>query len=181
MSVELSALRNALNGDIARPNLYRVNLSTPSFLSDTLDSNQLSLLIRSTSIPEQIINTIDVSYMGRILPFASDQHFPDFKISILNDQNLTFYKIFSHWMDGINNSLSNNSNVTNLVDYIADAKIYIMSRNLDKSDLLLRKISGIYPVNISPITLSADATDQPSVFEVNFKIVGGIDRTTDKD
>jgi len=176
MGIEVSQLISALKGDIVRSNLFRVEFNFPSFLDTLTDQKTTSVLIRSTSLPESNLETIDVHLLGRIIPFASENKFPDAKFTILNDANFTYYKLFNLWQEGINNTLTNTSTVSKLQDYTADARIYILSRNTDKPNILVRKLYSIYPISISPVQLSAEMSNSDSTFDVTFKIVGGIDR-----
>lgn len=177
MGIEVSQMISALKGDIARPNRFRCEFNVPTFLQQTLgDQTTVSVLIRATSLPESILDEVDVHFLGRVIPFAGDTKIPDWKITVLNDANFTYFKLFSEWQDGINSIISNTSIITKLQDYTTDCRIYFLSRDVDNPNILLRKLFNIWPINISPIQLSAESANADSTFDVTFKIVGGIDR-----
>ena len=160
MAFNVTEFRANLVGDGARPNLFQVSMTFPSFAGDPVNSGQaLTFLCKAAQLPGSTLGTVPLYYFGRELKFAGNRNFADWTITIINDENFRVRKAFESWMNGIN---SHGTNLRNTIagspsGYSVDARV----DQYDKSGNILKnyKFVGMFPVDLSPIDLDWGSND----------------------
>lgn len=165
MAFNVTEFRANLIGDGARPNLFQVTMTFPTFTADAVNSGKaLTFLCKTAQLPGSTVGTVPVYYFGRELKFAGNRNFADWTITIINDENFKVRKAFESWMNSINSHGTNvrNGNATNPSSYSVDAKVdqYDKAGNIIKS----YKFVGAFPVDLSPIDLDWGANDSIEEF-----------------
>jgi len=167
MAFNVAEFRANLVGDGARPNLFQVTMSFPTFSQDATSSSQaLSFLCKSAQLPGSTLGTVPLFYFGRELKFVGNRNFADWTITIINDENFKVRKAFESWMNGINSHAGNLRTVVANApsNYSVDAKVdqYDKTGNIIKS----YKFVGAFPVDISPIDLDWQSNDTIEEFSL---------------
>lgn len=165
MAFNVTEFRANLIGDGARPNLFQVTMTFPTFTSDAVNSGKaLTFLCKTAQLPGSTVGTVPLYYFGRELKFAGNRNFADWTITIINDENFKVRKAFESWMNSINSHGTNvrNGSATNPSSYSVYAKVdqYDKAGNIIKS----YKFVGAFPVDLSPIDLDWGANDSIEEF-----------------
>jgi len=146
----------------ARPSLFRVTQMFPGAVGGDA-GRKMEYLCKGAQLPSDVVNPIDVYYMGRQIKVAGDRTFEDITLTIINDIDFSIRNAYERWMSLLNTH-EGNLGVVNPNNYWAD--LYITQLGRDGSALKTYKLVGAFPTNISPIDLSFDSTDQVEEFTV---------------
>jgi len=180
----IDRFKSRLSGGIARPNLFEVVLTFPDDVVDPSVNDLESkarFLVKGAALPASIITPISVPFRGRQLKIAGDRTFDVWTVTVLNDTDFAIRSSFERWMNSIA-KVSDNSGNTNPVDYQTDAIVHQLGRApvsggagaqesaVDQPILRSYQFHGVWPTNISAITLSYDSTDAIEEFDVELQV-----------
>ena len=154
-----------LKGGGARPNLFKATINFPGYAAGNVELT--SFMCRAAQLPGSIMSEIIVPFRGRELKIAGDRTFDVWAPTIINDTDFNVRNAMERWMNGIN-AHSDNSGLTNPVDYQADLIVEQLDR--DGSTLKTYNFRGCFPTNIDPIDLSYDPAAAIEEFGVTFQV-----------
>jgi len=154
-----------LKGGGARPNLFKATINFPGYAAGNVELT--SFMCRAAQLPGSIMSEIIVPFRGRELKIAGDRTFDVWTPTIINDTDFDVRNAMERWMNGIN-AHSDNSGLTNPVDYQADLIVEQLDR--DGSTLKTYNFRGCFPTNIDPIDLSYDPAAAIEEFGVTFQV-----------
>jgi hypothetical protein len=131
--------------------------------------SQLNFVARAAKIPEGTIAAIKVPYLSRDIKVAGMMTFPDYKVTIMNDEDWSIRTMFESWQNSIN-SLESNLRTTNLD--VENYKIDFNVRQFDKTGGIIRtyQMLGAFPIEVSAIQLDWEDREKVEVFDVTFAI-----------
>lgn len=160
MAFNVAEFRANMVGDGARPNLFQVSLTFPTFANDSVGAGQkLTFMAKAAQLPGATLGTVPVFYFGRELKMVGNRSFADWTLTIINDENFQVRRAFESWMNGINSHGGNvrNAQATSPAGYSSDAIVnqYDKTGNIIKS----YKFVGAFPVDLSPIDLDWGSND----------------------
>jgi hypothetical protein len=158
--------KSQLTGGGARANLFKVDLSFPSYVTG-VDGVKASLLVKNAQIPSSVVAPIMVPFRGRQLQIAGDRTFEPWNLTIINDTDFDARNAFESWMNGINQHRANTGKTTP-GDYMADMEIHQLDR--DGSILKTYKLRGTWPSNLGVIDLSYDSENTIEEFTVELQV-----------
>ena len=158
-------MKAKLVGGGARPNLFKVTMSFPSYV--TANVELASYMCKATSMPASTIAPITVPFRGRQLQIAGDRTFDPWSVTIINDTDFNVRNSFEQWMNGINQH-KQNTGLTQPSSYMAD----MIVEQLDKDGTVEKtyNIRGTFPTNLGAIELSYDSENAIEEFEVELQI-----------
>jgi len=158
-------MKAKLVGGGARPNLFKVTMSFPSYV--TANVELASYMCKATSMPASTIAPIAVPFRGRQLQIAGDRTFDPWGVTIINDTDFNVRNSFEQWMNGINQH-KQNTGLTQPSSYMAD----MIVEQLDKDGTTEKtyNIRGTFPTNLGAIELSYDSENAIEEFEVELQI-----------
>ena len=180
MPFNLTDFRSKLPLDGARPNLFEVDMFLPGFATEgraTDAKEKLRFMIKSAQLPGSTIGVVPVFYFGRELKFAGNRTFPDWTVTIINDEDFSIRTAFERWLNAIN------SHGTNVRDsraynpntgYTADLTVNQFAKNAVRGTvgtngiIKTYKFIGAFPTDISPIDLDWGSNDTIEEFTVTF-------------
>lgn len=193
----LEDFKARLIGGAARPNLFEVELTFPSFATDTTatgDTDQTRtvselsrFMIKTANLPASNVGVIEVPFRGRTLKIAGDRTFDVWTITVINDVDFSIRTAFEKWMNAINKH-DDNSGLINPAQYQKDAVVKQFGRSSVASAnssvtspvatgpgdaipvLKAYKFYGIFPTSVSAIDLSYDSTDSIEEFTVDLQV-----------
>jgi hypothetical protein len=148
----------------ARPSQFEVDIF-PFFQSS--ESTNIKLLVRASSLPPMIVDSVNVPYFGRNVKFAGDRTFPDWNVTVMNDENFHVRGIMEKWSNEINTLISNRmSQNAFATTYKTSAEV----TQFGKNGAIIRKYRfvGLFPTQIDQISLDWDSASQIEYFDVNF-------------
>jgi hypothetical protein len=158
-------MKAKLVGGGARPNLFKVTMAFPSYV--TANVELASYMCKATSMPASTIAPIAVPFRGRQLQIAGDRTFDPWSVTIINDTDFNVRNSFEQWMNGINQH-KQNTGLTQPSSYMAD----MIVEQLDKNGTTKKtyNIRGCFPTNLGAIELSYETGDTIEEFEVEMQV-----------
>ena len=158
-------MKAKLVGGGARPNLFKVTMAFPSYV--TANVELASYMCKATSMPASTIAPIAVPFRGRQLQIAGDRTFDPWSVTIINDTDFNVRNSFEQWMNGINQH-KQNTGLTQPSSYMAD----MIVEQLDKDGTTEKtyNIRGTFPTNLGAIELSYENENAIEEFEVELQI-----------
>lgn len=173
MAFNINTFRsNGLQWGGARPTLFDVEITFPTSLNLTgTTENKIKFLVNASQIPPAQLGTVEVNYFGRPIKFSGDRTFPDWSVTVMNDEDFDLRAAFEQWSNMMNTMVSNVNEGSYKTTAIVNqyAKGGKSDKNgADTTPIRSYKFEGIFPTNIGPIQLSWDATNRIETFDVNF-------------
>ncbi len=156
-------MKAKLVGGGARPNLFKVTMNFPSYV--TADVSLASYMCKAASLPASTIAPIPVPFRGRQLQIAGDRTFEPWNITVINDTDFNVRNSFEQWMNGINQH-EENTGLTQPSSYMAD----MIVEQLDKDGTVKKKydIRGTFPTSLGAIELAY--TDENTIEEFTVEL-----------
>jgi hypothetical protein len=144
--------------DGARPNLFEVNI--PVF------DRKLVFTAKSAQLPGSSLGSIDIPYFGRMIKVAGNRIFPEWTITVINDEDFVVRNQLEEWMSRINGHESNLAEAF-YSQYTFDAEVY----QFGKQGNILKTYTFIdmFPTDISAIEVGWDQNDQIEEYAVTFQ------------
>ena len=175
MAFNINDMRAQLTRGGARPSLFQVTITNP--IQPIADLKVPYLTVRA-QIPESSLGTIPVPYFGRKIKIAGDRTFQPWSVTIINDEDFAIRNAMETWNNSIN---AYEQNISLLGTGAPSAyKSQATVTHFGKAGEILRiyQFNGLYPSNISAMTLDWNSTDQLEEFDVtfeydSFEVVGG--------
>ena len=159
----LTDFRNRLTDGGARANQFEVQI----FANFIQDSESLTFLCRSASLPAMTVGEVPVFYRGRQIYVAGDRTYADWTVTVYNDGGFVARSNLENW----NNALQDFGNST--VGAQDPGQYYgnIYVTQLDRSDNPLRTVHLVdsWPTNVAEIALAYDTVDVVEEFDVTFR------------
>jgi len=158
-------MKAKLVGGGARPNLFKVTMGFPSYV--TADVSLASYMCKAASLPASTIAPIPVPFRGRNLQIAGDRTFEPWNITIINDTDFNVRNSFEQWMNGINQH-EENTGLTQPSSYMADMVV----EQLDKDGTVKKKydIRGTFPTSLGAIEVSYEQENVIEEFTVELQV-----------
>ena len=183
MAFKVQEFRSQMQYDGARPNLFQCEMTFP-FLSRVEGDPQrkFTFMARAAQLPGTSINSVPVMYFGRELKFAGNRNFPEWTVTIINDEDFVIRKAFERWINGLNSHVGNlrdpqfvNGQGTSSLGgagqiaslgYQQDAYITQFSKTGDP--IKSYKFVGLFPIDVSPIDVDWGSNDNIEEYAVTF-------------
>lgn len=182
MAFNVQDFRASLINDGARPSLFEVVMTLPPLvgIGAVLDQ-EVRFKARATSLPGDSISSISISYFGREIKVAGTRTFPDWSITVINDENFRIRNNLEIWMSGLNSHVNNRraAALSTGASYQADAWVYQYSKSGGNPPLAgaptgpafpikSYRFVGMFPIDVAPIDLDWGMGDQIEEFSVTF-------------
>jgi hypothetical protein len=166
MAFNVAEFRANLLGDGARPNLFQVSLAFPAIANSPIAGQRITFLAKTAQLPGSTVGTATVNYFGRELKFAGNRTFPDWSLTIINDEDFNIRNAFERWMDALNSHSLNvrNPAAFNQLLYTADAKVTQFSKT--GAPIKTYNFVGLFPTDVAPIDLDWGTNDTIEEFGV---------------
>jgi uncharacterized protein YlzI (FlbEa/FlbD family) len=169
MAFNVAEFRANMIGDGARPNLFSVTLVFPTIAENGSAAGQkVTFMAKAAQLPGSTIGTVPVYYFGRELKLAGNRTFPDWTLTIINDEDFTIRNSIESWMNALNSHSTNvrAANATNISQYSVDAEVTQFGKAGDT--LKKYKFVGLFPQDLAPIDLDWGSNDSIEEYAVTF-------------
>jgi hypothetical protein len=166
----------------ARPHLFQVEMSLPPALTSfpgAVFSADIVVKASATQIPASTVDAIPVFYQGRAVNFSGNRTYAPWAIEVINDEDFGVYDAFISWLSALNEPIDNvrNSGFSSRPEaYKSQATIQQFGQ--DEARIKTWKCTGLFPVNVSEITLGWQDTNQIERFQVTFAVDAVIPQAT---
>lgn len=177
MAFKIQEFRSNMYGDGARPNLFEVSINLPTsgfanIAGGALNfAEKLRFSCRTAQLPGSTMGQVVQNYFGRELKFAGNRTFPEWTVTVINDEDFLVRNAFEKWMNGLNmhrDNIRHASAYTNL-DYTADGEVFQWGKLGDAGGPIKKyKFIGMFPIDVSPIELDWGSNDMIEEYTVTF-------------
>lgn len=167
MAFRVQDFRAQMNFDGARPNLFHCELTFP--LTTGAAQQQFTFMARAAQLPGDTVNQVPVYYFGRELKFSGNRTFPEWTVTVINDEDFQVRNALELWMSGLNSHVANLRTpefIKGDGGYQQDGYITHFGK---AGDIIKRyKFVGLFPVDLGPIEMDWGANDQIEEYSVTF-------------
>lgn len=190
MAFRVQEFRSQMVEDGARPNLFQCSMNFPVIATNSSTSTgfaasqgaaqKFSFMCKTAQLPGTTVNQVPVFYFGRELKFAGNRQFPEWTVTIINDEDFIIRNAFEKWLSGIN---SHAGNLRNPIfaqgdgGYQTDGRVVQYGKTGDV--LKVYNFIGMFPVDVSPIEVDWGANDTIEEYAVTFAYQWWESDTTD--
>ena len=161
MAFNINDFRARLKFDGARNNLFEVQISSPV---DGSFGAKSSFFVRSAQLPASQIGFINVPYFGRFIKVPGDRVFPDWTVTVINDEDFALRNSLEKWSNAISNL---RANLRSIQVYTSDAIVTQYSKT--GAPIRTYKFHNIFPTAIGEIPLDWSSTDAIEEFSCTFQ------------
>jgi len=169
MAFNVAEFRSQMTGDGARPNLFSVSLTFPSFINGGVDaSRKATFMAKAAQLPGSTVGQVSLSYFGRELKFVGNRSFPDWTVTIINDENFVVRNTMERWLNSLNSHSGNvrDINAAQPSNYSVDAEVTQYGKT--GNELKKYKFVGMFPLDLAPIALDWGSNDTIEEFDITF-------------
>jgi hypothetical protein len=156
-----------LTGGGARANQFEVIMNFPAIAMAGGAGRKFTYLCKSASLPGSTIGAVEVPYRGRLLKIAGERTYDDWETAVFNDTDFDIRNALERWIDGMDRTLLEVTNVTNPLLYQTSAEVHQLDRNGTR--LKSYNFFGLWPSTLAPIELAYDTNDAVEEFTVTWK------------
>jgi hypothetical protein len=158
MAFNISEFQSAMSFDGARPNLFQVTI--PVF------DQKLTFTCKTAQLPGSTLGVIEVPYFGRAVKLAGNRTFPEWVVTVINDEDFLIRNQLEEWMASINTHETNLA--TDLFQgYSFDASVVQYGKQGD----IIKDYTfvGMFPTDLSPIELDWGSNDTIEEYSITFQ------------
>lgn len=168
MPFNVQNFRASLVTDGARAALFDVSLVVPPVVALPGVTENIVFKARATSLPGDSVSSINVNYFGREIKVAGTRTFPDWSITVINDEDFLIRNTFERWMSSINSHVNNLRSPAMAVS--AEYQTNAVVRQYAKTGEIIKTYNfvGIFPTDVAAIDLDWASGDQIEEFGITF-------------
>ena len=164
MVARIDQLKSYLKGGGTRPNLFSLNLATPSGVNNLLEGDQI--LVKAANLPGSTIGEVEIPFMGRKLTVAGDREFDTWELTVIADVNFKVRDTIERWHNLISEE-HENSGTTNPGDYMADQLVHQLNKQEQK--IMTYRLLNAWPTTLAPIDVGYDNENTIEEFSITFR------------
>ena len=97
MAFRVQDFRSQMVFDGARPNLFQCELTFPTLVSGAAAQSKFTFMARAAQMPGSTVNQISQFYFGRELKFSGNRTFPEWTVTVINDEDFIIRDAFEKW------------------------------------------------------------------------------------
>lgn len=168
MAFNINDFRSQMVLDGARYNLFECSLTFPGGVTNNGTSEKFTFMCHSGQIPGSTVNPIPVNYFGRELKFAGNRTFPEWTVTIWNDEDFQLRNAFENWMNGLNSHRGNLRSTSLASPSLYQQDGYVTQYGKSGNKLKKYKFVGMFPIDVSAIDLDWGSNDAIQEYAVTF-------------
>lgn len=150
----------------ARNTQFMVAITPPPALG-VANARKLQFVCKAAQLPPAITSPIEVAYFGRKVKFVGDREFPDWTVTIYNDEDFYCKKMMEKWSNGMNTLISNVMDTSlHPTGYKASAIVHQFAKH--NEIVASYRLEGLFPIQVDAIPLDWEAVNQIEMFDVTF-------------
>lgn len=160
MAFSINEFRGSMRNEGARQHLFQVTITNPV---NPAGDQLTPFMVRSTSVPTEVINPISIPYMGRDIKVpGSRPSYEDWSGTITNDENFIIRNALEEWMQRINGKEGNLRGTGNVY-----GTVRIIQYSKEGQIIRVYELVNAFPNSLSPISFDWSA-DDVEVYDVTF-------------
>ena len=161
---QLSSFKSALAHGGARPSLFDITVTAPTFSPATSFTN-MATHCNVSSIPPLTVTPIEKQYFGRTVKIPGDIVYGDLTTTVMNAEDYSVRNAIEKWMDKMNGHVSNKG-FSNNTDWVTDLELIQYSK--DGESLMYYEFIDCWPQTLAEIPLSYDTASDIEQFDVTW-------------
>ncbi len=170
MARSIDNIKSELQLGGARPSLFEVTVLPPAVGDALTMLPKLTFLCRAASLPQAVQGVVNIPYQGRTIKLAGNRTFPEWQITIMNDEDFRIRNAFESWNQAVN---LHRENVRGLgatsapASYKGSAEVL----QLSKEGQIIRAYTfeGVWPSEVAAIPLDWGTVDVIEEFTVTLQ------------
>ena len=125
-------------------------------------------MVQAAQIPEATLGQATVNYFGRQVKLAGNRTFPDWTVTIMNDEDFLVRDGMERWSNAINGLESNlrSAALATTAQYKTNATVTQFGKQ--GNPIRTYNFVGIFPITVGSITLDWGTNDAVETFDVTF-------------
>lgn len=187
MAFDIQTFKSAFADGGARPTFYDVQVTFPAVADAPdipgADGGAAAAMLKFTavgaSLPESRLGTIEIPYFGRTIKVEGNKVYPDWTISVINDEGFTVRSALEAWHDKID-SITGNLMAVDFANgnYKASALVTQYSKlgqtavaGANEGNIIRTyELVGMFPTLIGDIRLGYDRVNALEDYTVTFAL-----------
>ena len=165
MAFNITEFQGQMTGGGARANLFQVTIDNPV---DRGAFIKTSFMVQAAQIPEATLGQATVNYFGRQVKLAGNRTFPDWTVTIMNDEDFLVRDGMERWSNAINGLESNlrSPALATTAQYKTNATVTQFGKQ--GNPIRTYNFVGIFPITVGSIALDWGTNDAVETFDVTF-------------
>jgi len=167
MAFRVQEFRSQMVYDGARPNLFNIEMTFPAIANVSGAQQKLTFMARAAQLPGSTVDQIQQFYFGRQVRFSGNRTFPEWTITIINDEDFVVRDAFEKWMSGLNSHVGNLRDPSMLSGddgYQQDGYVTQFGKTGDA--IKAYKFIGMFPIDLSAIDVDWSTNNTIEEFAV---------------
>lgn len=175
MAFSITDIKSQLVYGGFRPTNFSVRIFNPA---NSVADIKTQFMVQAASVPSSSLGQIEVGYFGRKIKLAGNRVYNNWDVQVMNDEDFLVRNSLEHWVNEMNGAESNLRGFGGPQPSLYKSQAQVIQYSKTGTILREYQFDGLFPVDVGPIDLNWDATDQIATFSVSFaydmwRIVGG--------
>lgn len=176
MAFNINEIKSQIVLDGARPTLFQVTIQNPA---NSVADIKLPFMAEATSIPPATLGDVQVPYFGRFIKLAGDRTYPDWQVTIINDEDFVVRNAMEEWSNKLNRFEGNVRDFGGASPLLYKSQAQVVQYSKTGVPIRSYQFNGLFPKEISDIPLSWGDQNQIERFQVVFaydfwEVSGGV-------
>ncbi len=167
MAFNINEIKSQMLFDGARPALFQVTLQNPA---NSVADVKFPFMCEATSLPEADVGTVLVPYFGRVIKLAGDRTYPDWQVTIINDEDFLVRNALEEWSNKINSFQGNIRAFGSASPLLYKSQAQVVQYSKTGVPIRTYQFNGIFPTVISNIPLAWSSQNEIERFTVTFAV-----------
>ena len=167
MSFNINEIKSQMLFDGARPALFQVTLQNPA---NSVADVKFPFMCEATALPEADVGTVQVPYFGRFIKLAGDRTYPDWQVTIINDEDFLVRNALEEWSNKINSFQGNIRAFGSASPLLYKSQAQVVQFSKTGVPIRTYQFNGIFPTAISNIPLAWSSQNEIERFTVTFAV-----------
>lgn len=181
MPIDVTGFINNLQHGGARPTLFKVRFAPPrgvSFSGSALKGfSKSEFMVKAAQLPGRTDGVIELSYQGRKIKLPGDPTFPEWQVTVINDEDFAVKNAMEMWQSAINEHVENVRKVNDVTQLMSDITVDQISQQGKVIKSYVLKYA--FPSDVAPIEVSWEQNDTVEEFTVSWNYSWWESNTTD--
>jgi hypothetical protein len=167
MAFNINEIKSQMLFDGARPALFQVTLQNPA---NSVADVKLPFMCEATALPEADVGTVQVPYFGRFIKLAGDRTYPDWQVTVINDEDFLVRNAMEEWSNKINSFQGNIRAFGSASPLLYKSQAQVVQFSKTGVPIRTYQFNGIFPTAISNIPLAWASQNEIERFTVTFAV-----------
>ena len=165
MAFSITDIKSQLQFGGARPTQFSCRIFNPA---NPVADIKSQFMMQASQIPASTLGQVEVRYFGRAIKLAGDREFDTWTVQVINDEDFLVRNAMEEWSNAINGHETNLRGFGGPQPSLYKSQAQVLQYSKTGQVVREYEFDGIFPLEISPIELDWNATNQIEIFTVTF-------------